>query len=191
MLAFEAPQAPGGILCLGNGARASLRPVRPSDAPFVQHFVRELSPAARRRRFFAACSELSPAQLDRMTRLEPPEGLALAATCVGAVAPRIVGIAQYALTGPALAEMAVVVADDWQRHGLGESLLVALLDHAARSGIANAHGLVLAENEPMLMLAAKLGFSVCEHADERLLSIEKPLISRHAAPHRPAAVAAY
>jgi hypothetical protein len=32
---------------------------------------------------------------------------------------------------------------------------------------------------------------VCEHADERLLSIEKPLISRHAAPARPAAVAAY
>jgi len=191
MLAFEALQSRAGIQCPGNGSRTSLRPVRPSDAPLVQQFVRELSPASRRRRFFSAVTELSPAQLDRMTRLEPPEGLALLATCPGAVPPRVVGIAQYALSGPGCAEMAIAVADDWQRRGLGEQLLVALLDHAARSGIATAHGLVLAENEPMLMLAGKLGFAVYEHADERLLGIEKPLVSRHAVPLRPAAVAAY
>jgi len=189
MYAVDLREAPAGLVCTGDGSRVSLRPVRPSDAALVQQFVRGLSPASRRRRFFSAVSELSPEQLDRMTHLEPPDGLALAATCAGA-SPRIVGIAQYALSGPADAEVAVAVTDDWQRRGLGESLLVALLDHAARSGITTAHGLVLAENWPMVMLAAKLGFSVSEHADERLLSIEKPLVSRHAATCRPAAVAA-
>src|SRR5262245_45098221 len=178
MSAREALEAPDAIRCLGDGSRAWVRPVRPSDAPLVQRFVRELSPAARRRRFSSAVTELSPGQPDRMTHLEPPEGLALAATCAGAASTRIVGIAQYGLSGPACAEIAVAVADDWQRRGLGESLLAALLDHAARSGIVNAHGLVLAENWPMLMLAAKLGFSVSEHADERLLTIEKLLRSQ-------------
>lgn len=175
MLAGEDAQAPTGIICLCGGWHAAIRPVQPADAALVQQFVRGLSPLARRRRFFGASAELSPAQLERMTRLDPPRALGLAAIEAGATAARMVGIAQYALSGPASAEVAVVVADDWQRRGLGESLLVALLAHAARGGVASAHGLVLAENLPMLMLAVKLGFSVADDADPRMLHIEKQL----------------
>jgi acetyltransferase len=149
--------------------------VRPDDAPAVQRFVRELSPAARRNRFFGPVAELSPRQLDRMTRFEAPHELGLVAVDAGAAAPHIVAIAQSASCEPACAELAVVVADAWQRNGLAERLLARLLAHGRSSGLCTMGGLVLAANWPMLALAAKLGFALSEHEDEDLVRVEKPL----------------
>ena len=148
--------------------------MRAADAPLVQQFVRELSPRSRRNRFFGPVSELSPAQLERMTRFDEPAGLGLVAVA-GEDAPRIVGIAQHAVCDPPFAELAVVVADGWQRQGLGERLVLLLLAHAAKTGIAAAHGLVMAANVPMLALASKLGFAFEDDADPGLVRIEKPL----------------
>jgi acetyltransferase len=157
-----------------DGRRALVRPVRPDDAPLVQQFVRGLSPQARRNRFFGPVRELSPAQLDRMTRFDGPAGLGLVALA-GGEPPRIVGIAQHAVCDPPFAELAVVVVDDWQRQGLGERLVALLLAHAARSGIAAVQGVVMAANRPMLALAAKLGFLLEDDADPELVRVEKPL----------------
>jgi acetyltransferase len=160
-----------------DGRRALVRPVHAADAPLVQAFVRALSPESRRNRFFGAVRELSPAQLERMTRFDGATGLGLVA--LADEATRIVGIAQHAVCDPPHAELAVVVADDWQRQGLGERLVAALLAHAARRGIAAMQGFVLAANTPMLALASKLGFALEEDADPELVRVEKPLARLH------------
>jgi acetyltransferase len=157
-----------------DGRSASVRPVRAADAPLVQQFVRELSPQSRRNRFFGPVRELSPAQLERMTRFDGSGGLGLVALA-GGNDQRIVGIAQHAVCDPPFAELAVVVADDWQRQGLGERLVALLLAHAARSGIAAMQGVVMAANRPMLALAAKLGFVLEDDVDPELVRVEKPL----------------
>ena len=157
-----------------DGRRAMVRRMRPTDAPLVQQFVRALSPQSRRRRFFAPVRELSPAQLERMTRFDASTGLGLAAF-VGDGDPCIVGIAQHAVSDPPFAELAVVVADDWQRQGLGERLVRMLLSYAAWTGIVAIHGFVTAANQPMLALASKLGFAFEPDADPDLVRIEKPL----------------
>ena len=167
-----APFAPATIIAR-DGRSALVRPVRASDAPLVQQFVRELSPQSRRNRFFGAVRELAPAQLERMTRFDGTSGLGLAALADDA--RRIVAIAQQVVCDPPYAELAVVVADDWQRQGLGERLVAALLAHAARTGIAAMHGSVMAANGPMLALASKLGFAFEADADPDLVRIEKPL----------------
>jgi acetyltransferase len=136
--------------------------------------VRGLSPRSRRSRFFAPVRELSAAQLERMTRSDGSTGLGLAAV-IGEDVPCIVAIAQHAVSDPRVAELAVVVADDWQRQGLGERLVRMLLSHAARTGIAAVHGFVVAANLPMLALASKLGFVFEEDPDPDLVRIEKPL----------------
>jgi len=167
-----APFAPATIVAR-DGRRALVRPVRTADAPLVQAFVRALSPQSRRNRFFGPVRELSPAQLERMTRFDDATGLGLVA--LAGDARRIVGIAQHAVCDPPYAELAVVVADDWQRQGLGERLVAALLAQAARAGIAAVHGSVMAANGPMLALASKLGFAFDEDADPALVRIEKSL----------------
>jgi acetyltransferase len=166
-----APFAPTAITAR-DGRRACVRPVRAADAPLVQQFVRELSPRSRRNRFFAPVAELSPAQLERMTQFDAATGLGLVALA-GGDAPRIVGIAQHAVCDPPFAELAVVVADDWQRQGLGERLVALLLAHAAKTGIAAVQGFIMAANQPMLALASKLGFAFEDDADPGLVRIER------------------
>src|SRR5678816_3938372 len=101
-----------------------VRRIQPEDAPRLQAFVRALSPGARRERIFAPVQELTAAQLRRMT-LNP--GLTLGAfDRHGAVT----GLAEYSPAAPGEAEFALVVADAWQRRGLGEQLLWTLIEHA-------------------------------------------------------------
>jgi acetyltransferase len=166
---------PGGIARLRDGRMALVRRARPADREAVQRFVRELSPLARRRRFFGALVELSPAQLDRLTGAQDPRNLSLVALSVNAGEPRVVAMAQYASADPQPAEFAVVVADAWQRQGLGERVLEMLLDRAAEAGVRAMSGAALAENGPMLALAAKLGFAVAEDRDPDLVQLGKPL----------------
>jgi acetyltransferase len=166
---------PGGIVRLRDGRTALGGRARPGDRDAVQRFVRELSPLARRRRFFGAVAELSPAQLDRLTGVQDPRDLSLVALAVNAGEPRIVAMAQYASAGSQPAEFAVVVADAWQRQGLGERLLKMLLARAAEAGLRAMSGSVLAENEPMLALAAKLGFETSGDGHPNSVRVTRPL----------------
>src|SRR5690606_7275520 len=56
------------------------------------------------------------------------------------------------------AEYALVVADDWQRYGLGTQLMRALIQEAKQQRLSYIDGYVLATNDGMLGLLAKLGF---------------------------------
>jgi acetyltransferase len=167
--------SPGRLVRLRDGRAVVVRSARPADADAVQQFVRELSPLARRRRFFGALSELSPAQLDRLTGAQNPRDLSLVALSAHAGEPRIVAMAQYATDDPGAAEFAVVVADAWQRQGLGARLLELLIGRAAEAGVQVMNGYALAENGPMLALAARLGFALTEDRDPDLVRLERPL----------------
>jgi acetyltransferase len=167
--------SPGRLVRLRDGRAVVVRSARPADAGAVQQFVRELSPLARRRRFFGALSELSPAQLDRLTGAQNPRDLSLVALSAHAGEPRIVAMAQYASAGSQPAEFAVVVADAWQRQGLGERLIELLLARAAAAGLRAMSGSVLAENEPMLALAAKLGFDASGDGHPHSVRVTRPL----------------
>jgi acetyltransferase len=167
--------SPGRLVRLRDGRAVVVRSAKRADGEAVQQFVRELSPLARRRRFFGALSELSPAQLDRLTGAENPRGLSLVALSAHAGEPRIVAMAQYATDDPGAAEFAVVVADAWQRQGLGARLLELLLGRAAEAGVQVMNGYALAENAPMLAFAARLGFVITDDRDPDLVRLERPL----------------
>ena len=61
-----------------------------------------------------------------------------------------------------LAEVAVTVADDWQRRGLGTLLLEALTDRARAEGITRYTALVADENTVVVDLLRRLGAHVRE-----------------------------
>jgi acetyltransferase len=167
--------SPGRLVRLRDGRAVVVRSAKRADGEAVQQFVRELSPLARRRRFFGALSELSPAQLERLTGAQNPRDLSLVALSAHAGEPRIVAMAQYATDDPGAAEFAVVVADAWQRQGLGARLLELLLGRAAEAGVQVMNGYALAENAPMLALAARLGFALTDDRDPDLVRLERPL----------------
>jgi len=161
---------------LKDGRAVALRVADSKDGAAVQQFVRGLSEQSRRYRFFAPLRELSPDQLERVTRSHPPDELAL----VGEITAEngeslIVAMAQYVAGASLDAEFAVVVDDAWQRQGLGMQLVNALADQATRAGLTALSGFVLQDNWPMLGFLAHLDCELDADSDPNLIRAVKRL----------------
>ena len=156
---------------IGDGGVVRTRPVRPEDAGLVLSFFDGLSAETRFMRFMEELKELSPALVARFTQIDYDREMALIATTTDdAGAEHMVGSARYALAADGESvEFALVVADGWQRHGLGRRLMGALIEVARSKGFRNIFGDVLGKNAKMLRLMHGLGFLVQPHPEESAL----------------------
>ena len=162
-------------MVLADGRRLHLRLTEPGDAEALQCFVRGLSEQSSHHRFFATVHELTPRMLERFTRITDPLEFAVVALASDLAGQPIVGTGRALRGGVDRVEFAVTIADAWQNAGLGGVLLAQILDIARERGIARVEGEVLADNDRMLHLARKLGFTVSADPDEaslRRLAIE-------------------
>jgi acetyltransferase len=155
-----------------SGPAVTLRPIRPEDAEMEQAFVRSLSPESRYFRFMDTLRELTPAMLVRFTQIDYDREMAFVATLEEGGREAEIGAARY-IANPdgESCEFALVIADDWQRKGLGRRLMDQLIDVARARGLRSMIGHVLAENRGMLQLCQGLGFSIID-------SIEGMMIKR-------------
>jgi len=158
----------------GNG-EITVRPIGPADAELVQTFVTDLSGTSRYFRFFQALKSLSPGMLDRLTRVDQVKHVALAALAKLDDRSVMVAEGRYAVRlDGTTAEIALAVADQWQRRGIASELLTMLERIAAAAGITRLAGECLVVNEPFVSLARTLGYRVHPDAgDRRILQIEK------------------
>jgi acetyltransferase len=150
---------PGVHWLARNGAEITLRIVRDTDAGRIQAFVRGLSMMTRYHRFFYPLNELTPDLLARSLRADPRQEVTLLATVDKDGEEIVIGMAQYFVTGVDRAEFAIVVADDWQRQGIGQSTLYALSWLARAVGIVWFDGDVLMENSAMRAMLSKAGYN--------------------------------
>ena len=149
-----------------QGPPVALRPIRPEDASIERTFVQNLSAQSRQFRFMNALRELTPAMLARFTQIDYDREMAFIATIDDQGAERAIGVVRY-VTNPdgESCEFALVIADEWQRRGLGRRMMTLLIDVARARGLREMIGHVLAENHGMLGLAESLGFAVGSSAD--------------------------
>lgn len=88
----------------------------------------------------------------------------------------LLGVARYArLPGGDRAEIAVVVADAWQRRGLGRRLLGRLTERARESGIAGFTAVLHADNRPAVELVRSVFPEAGFRFEDGLLAAEIPL----------------
>jgi len=150
-----------------DGTEWVIRPIRPEDGQTLQNFIRGLSERSRYMRFVSMMRELTPRMVARYTQIDYHRELALVATTVvpnpenrGHAHEIIIGFAHYLRNADGRgAEYALVIGDDWQRRHLGGQLMQALIDAARDQGLEYIDGLVLANNQPMLTLMTRLGFT--------------------------------
>lgn len=163
---------------LGNRVAIAIRPARSDDGPMMQALVHGLSLRSRYNRFFYAANELSPDTLIRFTHADPMHEVTLLAVIEEGGREVAVGMAQYVVdTFPERCEFAVVVADAWQRKGLGFRLISNLICIARAAGLERIDGDILADNEPMRQLLMQMGFTIGHHPDEVYLRrASKPLV---------------
>ena len=111
--------------------RPGLVALEPSDSDKVARLFGRLSAESLYRRFFSPIAR--PEQFAAaLLRVDQRDRVAIAAVDGG----EIVGVAQYARSkGRSEADLAIVVADAWQRQGIGTRLVAALADRAMSQGI--------------------------------------------------------
>lgn len=167
------PPADGGTeAVLRDGRTVRIRPMRADDeAELLQAFER-LGPDARYMRFMRAVRQPNLARLRRVLADLGSNVTGVVATVPAADGFDIVGSAVL-VTGqpPGPAEFATSVLGDWAGAGLGRVLLVALIDGARERGLAEIDGFVLASNQPMLKLAARLGFSIARDPEDATVRV--------------------
>jgi acyl-CoA hydrolase/GNAT superfamily N-acetyltransferase len=145
-----------------DGVEIFFRPIKPTDEPLMQDLFYSLSKESIYYRFFSSISAMSHAHVQRYTTIDYQQELAI----VGVVQEEgeqeeIIAVGRYAVEpGTDMAEVALLVRDDWQRKGIGTWLQEYLIEIAKSRGIAGFTARVLPENAPVLHLVHRSGLTI-------------------------------
>jgi acetyltransferase len=170
-VAPEAPATPGtpgelsGEVTLPDGTGLRVRPIRPDDEPRLARFHAGLSDRSVYQRYFRPiplAQRVRHARLSRLCfadfRTEIP---LVVVRDAGGGDEEILAVGRlHRDAGRPEAEFALVVADAWQRRGVGSRLLARLEDAARGAGCTRLTGTLLAENLPMQRLCHRRGFTL-------------------------------
>jgi acetyltransferase len=136
-----------------------IRRVRPTDAPDLERFYAALSEDSRLRRFLGVVRGLNARQASTFCTPDDDhrEGFVAVVSAGSPPAGRIVGHLCLEPDGTDTAEVAIAVADDWQRRGLGRRLMEAGLRWARRAGVTRFTATMFADNAGIHRLLLGLG----------------------------------
>jgi acetyltransferase len=142
----------------------TIRPIRPEDEPLVIQFHRHVSDYSIYLRYFHPIKYSARIAHERLIRIcfnDYDREIALVAEKQEPEAT-ILGISRLSKRHglPEEAEFALLVADPYQRQGIGTELLTRLIQVARCEGIQRLAGEVLSENEGMRRLCKRLGFQL-------------------------------
>ena len=163
---------------LKDGTAVTLRATRADDGELIQELVRGLSMKSRYHRFFSPIHELTPRMLERFTHNAATDAMTVVATIQRDDKEVAIAMAQYVADPyPERCDFGVVVADDWQRSGLGRKLIESLICIARAAGFERIEGDVLVENVSIHRLMHDMGFRFGPHPDGAYLSrVKKRLV---------------
>jgi len=146
---------------LRDGSTLRLRPTGPADEQALLDFFERLSPESRYLRFQGAV-RVDAHLIASFLRSDGDESLSLIGELTDADgAVHVIGLGTWIrLRDPSRAEVAFVVADEFQHRGIASRLLERLAVHARDAGIDRFVAQVLPENAAMLRVFGDTGFEV-------------------------------
>jgi acetyltransferase len=130
-----------------------------------------MSEDARYMRFMRVVREPNLERLRKVLASFPEGGIGIVATVPAEDGVDIVGSAIAIVVNRTTCEFAISVASAFGGAGLASALMRVLIDAAAARGLTEMEGFVLAENQPMLRLAKRLGFSVTPDPEDRAVRV--------------------
>jgi GNAT superfamily N-acetyltransferase len=155
-----------------DGLRYSLRPIRADDADRLVAYHSHLSSRTCYLRFFSYHPVLTASEVERFTQVDYVDRLALVAVTDN----RIIGVGRYDRhPGTDEAEVAFVIADEYQHHGIGSLLLDELVTAARTRGIETFLADTLCENQTMLDVFLHSGFTVSRETEYGTVYLRFPI----------------
>lgn len=142
-------------LVLRDGSTVELRPLLVSDEDAYRTFTETVSPEAQYYRFFSHRARLTESEIDRFLHVNQVDRVAFIACRDG----EVLAVARYDRDEEhsTSAEVAFIVHDRIQGHGIAPALLDVLAEVAAANGITELSASVLPDNHKMLRVFEKSG----------------------------------
>ena len=120
--------------------------------------------------------ELSETMLVSLTQIDYSREMALIAVTQEQDKEIALGVARYAVNPDgASCNFALVVADNVTGKGLGQKLMISLMEAAREQGLKTIEGEVLNNNHNMLKLMNRLGFSTETSENQGIMKVTKRL----------------
>jgi RimJ/RimL family protein N-acetyltransferase len=149
---------PLDLLVLADGRRLQIRPIERQDRDRLRRLFLRLTPESRYRRYLSPKPELTERELVHLLDIDHVHHEALAV--VDESDGSFVAAARYAQMSdqPEVADAAIEVADDLQRHGVGIALAIRTLERARANGFRRVIATTLHENTAARALLRLLHF---------------------------------
>jgi acetyltransferase len=159
-----------------NGEEILFRPIRPDDEPLMVNFHRTLSEQSVYLRYFHMenlSARVAHERLIRKCFIDYSQEMALVAErTVPEIGQReILAVGRLSkMPGGQEAEVAVLVSDRYQRHGLGSELVRRLIQVARNEKLHEIVANILPENLGMRALANRFGFKIRASDDPTMVT---------------------
>lgn len=155
-----------------DGQRLTLRPIRPEDEPLMVAFHGTLSERSVYLRYLGALKldrRIEHQRLARLCFIDYDREMALVAVREKTRKKEraIVGVVRLsAVYGTGESEFAMLIADEYQRQGLGTQMLQSVLDVGRAEGVKTVTATIMSENAGMQQVCRKLGFALRTDPDD-------------------------
>ena len=167
-----------------DGTDVAIRPIRPDDEPAMVRFHAAVSERSVYLRYFhmlSLDSRVSHERLKRICYIDYDRDMVLVVERANPETrkPEILAVGRLNKTSDATeAEVAVLISDEFQGHGLGTELVRNLIDIARAEKLQRVTADILPENDHMLHVCRLLGFHLRHSIEEHVVKAELPLITR-------------
>lgn len=161
---------------LRDGTPIILRPVKPEDEPLVYQLLQSCSEETIYFRYFRLIKNWTHDMLIRFTQNDYDREIGLMAIGQPPGPEVMMGVGRMVMDADRqTAEFAVIVADPWQGKGLGPKLLERVIDITRENGVRLLYADVLAQNQPMLEMVRRMGFSLKKDVESQIVRVEMDL----------------
>lgn len=164
-------------LLLRDGTMLKLRPLCHDDKSGLIKLFKRCSPESIRYRFLSTIKSLPNEMLERLLTVDGATQVALVVVPLEGADERIIAVGRYNAekARPAVAEVAFLVEDAFQKRGIGTLLLDNLADIARDHGITHFSADVLVDNHVMLSVFRKAGYALASSASYGVTHLEFPI----------------